>query len=94
MAFIQDNITFNNLSKVGIGSPFGNVVKDGITSEEDLKIFADAFKETGEADYDYRNIQSVLIDWNGAQLQLKDGSTLKAATLNTTGEMLSILQTA
>ena len=91
MAFIQDNITFSNLSKVGIGSPFGNVVKDGITSEEDLKMFADAFKETGEADYDYRNIQSVLIDWNGAQL--KNGSTVKA-TLNTTGEMLSILQTA
>ena len=39
-------------------------------------------------------INAVEIDWNGAQLQLKDGSTLKAATLNTTGEMLSILQTA
>lgn len=81
MAFIQDNITFNNLSKVGIGSPFGNVVKDGITSEEDLKMFADAFESTGESDYDYRNIQSVLIDWNGAQVAGK--------TLNTTGEVLS-----
>lgn len=37
------------------------------------------------------SINSVNIDWNGAQL--KDGSTVKA-TLNTTGEMLSILQTA
>lgn len=34
---------------------------------------------------------AVEIDWNGAQL--KNGSTVKA-TLNTTGEMLSILQTA
>lgn len=34
---------------------------------------------------------AVNIDWNGAQL--KNGSTVKA-TLNTTGEMLSILQTA
>jgi hypothetical protein len=36
-------------------------------------------------------INAVEIDWNGAQL--KNGSTVKA-TLNTTGEMLSILQTA
>ena len=36
-------------------------------------------------------INAVEIDWNAAQL--KNGSTVKA-TLNTTGEMLSILQTA
>ena len=36
-------------------------------------------------------INAIDIDWNGAQL--KNGSTVKA-TLNTTGEMLSILQTA
>jgi hypothetical protein len=36
-------------------------------------------------------LQALQIDWNGAQL--KNGSTVKA-TLNTTGEMLSILQTA
>lgn len=36
-------------------------------------------------------VNAVEIDWNGAQL--KNGSTVKA-TLNTTGEMLSILQTA
>lgn len=36
-------------------------------------------------------LDAVNIDWNGAQL--KNGSTVKA-TLNTTGEMLSILQTA
>ena len=36
-------------------------------------------------------INAVEIDWNGAQL--KNGSTVKA-TLNNTGEMLSILQTA
>ena len=36
-------------------------------------------------------VNAVDIDWNGAQL--KNGSTVKA-TLNTTGEMLSILQTA
>lgn len=35
-------------------------------------------------------INAIDIDWNGAQL--KNGSTVKA-TLNTTGEMLSILQT-
>ena len=40
---------------------------------------------------DFAMVNAVDIDWNGAQL--KDGSTVKA-TLNTTGEMLSILQTA
>ena len=40
---------------------------------------------------DFAMVNAVDIDWNGAQL--KNGSTVKA-TLNTTGEMLSILQTA
>ena len=36
-------------------------------------------------------VNAVEIDWNGAQL--KNGSTVKA-TLNTTGEMFSMLKTA
>lgn len=84
MAITQNNITFNDLSRIGKGSRFANVINPDIQSESDLQDYMGAGEE-------YRNIQSVLIDWNGAQL--KNGSTVKA-TLNTTGEMLSILQTA
>ena len=49
-------------------------------------------------DYEFANeggiqqltLDSILIDWNGAQL--KNGSTLKA-TLNTTGQLLSYMST-
>ena len=74
MAIIQNNIQFNNLSRIGRGSEIGNVKLPSIYSESDLKDYIDA-------DIEYRNIQSILIDWNGAQLGDK--------TLNTTGEVLS-----
>lgn len=74
MAITQNNITFNDLSRIGKGSQFTNVVNPDIYSESDLKDYIDAGEE-------YRNIQSVLIDWNGAQVSGK--------TLNTTGEVLS-----
>lgn len=73
MAITQNNITFNDLSRIGKGSQFTNVVNPDIYSESDLKDYIDAGEE-------YRNIQSVLIDWNGAQVAGK--------TLNTTGELL------
>lgn len=50
-----------------------NVINGDIRSESDLTDYMDAGEE-------YRNIQSVLIDWNGAQVAGK--------TLNTTGEVL------
>lgn len=74
MAITQNNITFNDLSRIGNGSPFMNVINGDIRSESDLRDYMDAGEE-------YRNIQSVLIDWNGAQVSGK--------TLNTTGEVLS-----
>jgi 6-phosphogluconate dehydrogenase len=74
MAIQENGIIFNNLSRVGIGSPFNNVVNGDIQNESDLKDYID----TGE---EYRNIQSVLIDWNGANL----GSYI----INTTGQLLS-----
>ena len=45
----------------------------------------------GTIDGIFQTFNAVDIDWNGAEL--KNGSTVKA-TLNTTGKMLSILQTA
>ena len=74
MAIQENGITFTNVSRVGIGSPFNNVVNGDIENESALKDYIDAGEEC-------RNIQSVLIDWNGAQL----GTT----TINTTGELLS-----
>ena len=76
MAIIQNGITFTNVSRVGIGSPFNNVVNGDIQNESDLKDYIDAGEE-------YKNIQSVLIDWNGA--------TLGTTTINTTGELLSYI---
>ena len=74
MAIQENGIIFKNLSRVGIGSPFNNVVNGDIQNESDLKDYIDAGEE-------YRNIQSVLIDWNCAQLGDKE--------INTTGELLS-----
>lgn len=74
MAITQNNITFNDLSRLGKGSPFMNVINGDIRTESDLKDYIDAGEE-------YRNIQSVLIDWNGANL----GSYI----INTTGQLLS-----
>ena len=74
MAITQNTITFNDLSRIGKGSRFANVINPDIQSESDLQDYMDAGEE-------YRNIQSVLIDWNGAQLGDKE--------INTTGEFLS-----
>ena len=76
MAIQENGITFTNVSRVGIGSPFNNVVNGDIQNESDLKDYID----TGE---EYKNIQSVLIDWNGAQL----GDYI----VNTTGQLLSYM---
>ena len=61
MAITQNEITFNDLSRVGKGSRFANVVNPDIQSESDLTDYIDAGEE-------YRNTQSVLIDWNAANL--------------------------
>ena len=74
MAITQNTITFNDLSRIGKGSRSGNIAHTDIFSESDLKDYIDAGEE-------YRNIQSVLIDWNGANL----GSYI----INTTGQLLS-----
>lgn len=74
MPITQNGITFNDLSRIGKGSRSGNIAHLDIFSESDLKDFIDAGEE-------YRNIQSILIDWNGAQLGDKE--------INTTGELLS-----
>ena len=74
MAITQNEITFNDLSRIGKGSRFANVVNPDIQSESDLTDYINAGEE-------YRNIQSVLIDWNGMVLGDK--------IINTTGELLS-----
>ena len=80
MAKTINGITFNNLSRLSKGSAFGNVRNPEITSEADLQDYIDAGEE-------YRNIQSVLIDWNGAQVQLSGVNSSR--TINTTGDLLS-----
>ena len=83
MAIQENGIIFNNLSRVGIGSPFNNVVNGDIQNESDLKDYIEAGEE-------YRNIQSVLIDWNGAKLDNVELSVLdNKNTINTTGQLLS-----
>ena len=56
-----DNINFTDISRIGRGSSFSNVKTAGISTGEDLQDYIEAGEE-------YRNIQSVLIDWNGAYL--------------------------
>ena len=74
MAKIINGIQFNNLSRIGEGSSFDNVRNPYITNESDLQDYINAGEE-------YKNVQSVLIDWNGAQV---DNDTI----INTTGEIL------
>ena len=67
---------------------FSNIPDGGLTKINYKPTFNDfKYAEYGVTPF----INMVEANWNGAQL--KNGSTLKA-TLNTTGEMLSILQTA
>lgn len=77
MAKTINGINFTNLSRIGKGTAIGNVRNPDITSESDLQDYIDAGEE-------YRNIQSVLIDWNAAQIGTQ--------TINTTGELLSIVE--
>lgn len=83
MAKIIDRISFNNLSRIGKGSKVDNLTVPGISSEDDLQDYIDAGEE-------YRNIQSVLIDWNDATgvFGFTDENPLK-----TTGQLLHELNT-
>ena len=76
MAKTIDRVTFNNLSRIGKGTAIGNVRNPDITSEADLQDYIDAQEE-------YRNIQSVLIDWNEANFDGAPGEnpgTIKTTT--------------
>ena len=87
MAKTINGINFTNLSKSGIGSAIANTIKPGITDESGLQEFINAGAE-------YRNIQSVLIDWNGADFA---GMTVPASapsTINTTGDLLKTIKYA
>lgn len=80
MAKTINGITFNNLSRLSKGSAFGNVRNPEITSEADLQDYIDA-------DEEYRNIQSVLIDWNGAVLP-NSSTTIGKQITNRIGEII------
>ena len=80
MAKNINGINFTDLSRIGKGSSFGNIKTDGITSESDLQDYIEAGEE-------YRNIQSVLIDWNGAELSYLPAQGTQI--MNTTGDLLS-----
>ena len=81
MAKNINGINFTDLSRIGKGSSFNNVINGDITSESDLQDYIEAGEE-------YRNIQSVLIDWNGAQLSYLPAQGTQI--VNTTGDFLSI----
>ena len=80
MAKNINGINFTDLSRIGQGSSFNNVINRDIRSEADLQDFIDAGEE-------YRNIQSVLIDWNGAELSYLPAQGTQI--VNTTGDLLS-----
>jgi hypothetical protein len=86
MAKTINGINFTNLSKIGIGSSFGNIKKDGITTESDLQDYIDN-------NIEYRNIQSVLIDWNGADWDSVPASS-SPSTINTTSDLLKTIKYA
>ena len=77
MAKNINGINFTDLSRVGKGTAIGNVRNPEITSESDLQDYIEAGEE-------YRNIQSVLIDWNGAELSYLPA--LGTRIVNTTGD--------
>lgn len=86
----QNDILFSNITKTGLQTKNrrSNVV---YTKKDGSALPARPGTEDIEIAQTTPFINVIDVDWNGAQL--KNGSTLKA-TLNTTGEMLSILQTA
>lgn len=75
-----NGIQFNNLSRIGKGSSFSNINAAGITSESDLQDYIDAGEE-------YRNVQSVLIDWNGAEWPATSPITAPP-TINNTADLI------
>lgn len=86
MAKTINGITFNDLSRIGKGSAFANIKNGDVTDESELQDFIDAGEE-------YRNIQSVLIDWNAANIGSRVSSLnapegISHSTITTTGELL------
>ena len=74
------NINFTDLSRIGRGSAVSNLINGDISSESDLQDYIEAGEE-------YRNIQSVLINWNGAELSYLPAQGTQI--VNTTGDLLS-----
>ena len=78
MSITQNGIVFNNTSKIGTGTAI-KLLKNGAADDMAADI-ADGM--TGEQfANNYGAVQSLNINWNGAQVAGK--------TLNTTGEVLS-----
>lgn len=86
MAKTINGITFNNLSRIGKGSSISNVKNPDIFSETDLQEFIDAGEE-------YRNVQSVLIDWNGAEWPATSPITAPP-TINNTADLIKAVKYA
>ena len=87
MAKILNDVTFNNLSRIGKGSKASNLAFPGITSEADLQDYIDA-------DEEYRNIQSLLIDWNGADWSSIPDNPGEPSEINTTADLLKAIKYA
>ena len=83
MALTINGIVFNDLSRLGVGSQTTNIINPSVNTETKLNTFIANNKE-------YRNIQSVLIDWNGAELGTINDINL--GTINTTGDLLNAIK--
>ena len=87
MAKTINDVTFNNLSRIGKGTAIGNVRNPDIFSESDLQDYIDAGEE-------YRNIQSLLIDWNGADWESIPDNPGEPSEINTTADLLKAIKYA
>ena len=86
MAIIQNNVTFARVNNIGNGTPIPNIKKGSVSNMTDDindNISSEEFANT------YGAVQSLNIDWNGAEL----GSTYDGISrINTTGDLIMVLQ--
>ena len=85
MAKTINGVTFNDLSRIGKGSIASNLAFPGINSESALQDYINA-------DEEYRNIQSIFIDWNDAQWSSIPQSA--PTSIKTTSDLLKAIKYA
>lgn len=80
MAIIQNNISFTNVNNIGKGTSISNIKKGSVDD-----MIADASELSSEEfANDYGAIQSLNINWNGAELSYLPAQGTQI--VNTTGD--------